>query len=86
MSLFEELSSERKELQAQGHLPDWFTTLGWQAFKGKYLHDADTYEDQIDRIVNNVGRYIPEEGYREYFISRWKNKSSSVPVSKLWTI
>jgi hypothetical protein len=57
MSLFEELSAERKALQADGDLPQWFTTLGWQAFKSKYLYDAKTYEEQIDRVVNNVGRH-----------------------------
>ena len=26
--VFEELSQERKDLQAKGHLPPWFTTQG----------------------------------------------------------
>ena len=33
---FERLSQERKELQAKGQLPDWYTTQGWQMFKSKY--------------------------------------------------
>lgn len=33
---FERLSQERKELQALGHLPEWYTTQGWQMFKAKY--------------------------------------------------
>jgi ribonucleoside-diphosphate reductase alpha chain len=70
MSLFEELSAERKALQADGDLPQWFTTLGWQAFKSKYLYDAKTYEEQIDRVVNNVGRHCKTDS--EYYIKRWK--------------
>jgi len=70
MSLFEELSAERKQLQDEGNLPSWFTTLGWQAFKGKYLYEAKTYEEQIDRIVNTVAKYAPSGG--RYFAKRWK--------------
>lgn len=70
LSIFEELSAERKKLQKEGNLPEWFTTLGWQAFKEKYLFDADTYEEQIDRIVNKVAEYCPSN--TEYFRSRWK--------------
>ena len=71
MSLFEELSAERKQLQKEGNLPEWFTTLGWQAFKGKYLHEASTFEEQIDRIVNTVSKYAPTDG--NYFKGRWKH-------------
>lgn len=72
MSIFEELSSERKQLQENGKLPKWFTTLGWQAFKNKYLFEAETYEEQIDRIVENVSRYVPNPEESEYFKVRWK--------------
>ena len=33
---FERLSIERKELQAMGDLPLWYSTQGWQMFKSKY--------------------------------------------------
>jgi ribonucleoside-diphosphate reductase alpha chain len=36
IKMFENLSAERKQLQALGHLPHWYTTQGWQAFKAKY--------------------------------------------------
>ncbi len=73
MSKFEQLSAERKALQAAGQLPDWFTTMGWQAFKGKYLYKAKTFEEQIDRIVENVGKQIPEGHDRDYLVGRWKH-------------
>lgn len=38
---FEQLSKERKELQAKGHLPDWYTTQGWQMFKEKYAYAGE---------------------------------------------
>ena len=70
MSLFEELSDERKKLQEEGKLPEWFTTMGWQAFKGKYLYQADTYEEQIDRIVKTVSVHAGDSG--AYMAKRWK--------------
>ncbi len=70
LSIFEELSKERKELQAAGDLPEWFTTLGWQMFKEKYLYQAKTYEDQVDRIIHTLRRHCKTKG--EYFSGRWK--------------
>lgn len=70
MSLFEELSAERKSLQADGKLPEWMTTLGWQAFKAKYLYDAESYEEQITRVVDTIGKFAPTNA--EYFKGRWK--------------
>lgn len=69
-SIFEELSAERKALQADGKLPEWFTTIGWQIFKDKYLYQAETFEEQVDRIVSTVGKYCYSR--REYFEGRWK--------------
>jgi hypothetical protein len=39
-NIYEKLSKERKELQAKGLLPDWYTTAAWQMFKSKYLYDT----------------------------------------------
>ena len=71
-SIFEELSEERKQLQSEGKLPNWFTTQGWQMFKEKYLYEADTYEEQIDRIVNTAAKHVPKESDRVYLSGRWK--------------
>jgi ribonucleoside-diphosphate reductase alpha chain len=38
---FEQFSKERKELQAKGYLPDWYTTQGWQMFKEKYAYEGE---------------------------------------------
>lgn len=34
---FEQLSAERKSLQATGLLPEWYTTQAWQMFKDGYI-------------------------------------------------
>ena len=34
--IWDELSAERKMLQVNGHLPDWYTTQAWQMFKKSY--------------------------------------------------
>ena len=75
MSLFETLSTERKALQKEGKLPEWMTTMGWQAFKSKYLYEADTFEEQIIRICDTVGSKIPAETDGDganYLVDRWK--------------
>ena len=38
-TIYNELSAERKRLQAEGQLPDWMTTGGWQTFR-KSLYKA----------------------------------------------
>tara|TARA_R110000803_G_scaffold13482_9_gene37925 strand:- start:8331 stop:10034 length:1704 start_codon:yes stop_codon:yes gene_type:complete len=70
LSIFEDLSEERKQLQEEGKLPSWFTTMGWQMFKDKYLYEADTYEEQIDRIVLTLRKHCKTKG--DYFSRRWK--------------
>ena len=38
---FEQLSKERKYLQSIGHLPEWYSTQGWQMFKSKYAVEEE---------------------------------------------
>lgn len=68
-SLFEQLSKERKQLQVEGYLPEWFTTQGWQLFKEKYLHEAKGYTDTIQRIVDTAAQYTdsPESWSKRFF-------------------
>lgn len=40
-NLYEKLSNERKELQQQGLVPEWYSTAGWQMCKSKYLYGTD---------------------------------------------
>lgn len=82
---YDELSEERKKMQAEGGMPDWFSTAGWQLFKSKYLYKADTVKMQYERIAKTAARHLPEE-YREkatekFFNLFWKGHlSPSTPV------
>lgn len=65
--MYEELSEERKELQAKGKLPDWFTTPGWQMFKKGYLYEADDFKGQAERIANQLSKYRPRRQNKYWF-------------------
>ncbi len=65
-TIYEQLSIERKGMQADGHLPDWFTTGGWQLFKDKYRYDAIGLRDTFTRIAETAASHLPET-YRTYF-------------------
>jgi ribonucleoside-diphosphate reductase alpha chain len=57
-TIYEELSAERKQLQEQNKMPDWFTTGGWQLFKERYLYDAANPRDQYKRIADTAAKYV----------------------------
>lgn len=62
-SLYEQLSEERKRLQAEGHLPEWFSTPSWQLFKEKYLYEATGLRDTYSRIARTASRHTNDPGY-----------------------
>ena len=41
VNVYEELSNERKELQKQGLVPEWYTTSAWQMFKERYSYEGE---------------------------------------------
>lgn len=59
MSLYDQLSQERKELQAKGELPDWITTNSWQLLKDKYLFPGETLKERFRIISATAASYIP---------------------------
>lgn len=61
---YKKLSKERKDLQASGLLPEWFTTAGWQLFKSKYLW-ASTPLEQYRHIASTLARHSPDPDYYE---------------------
>lgn len=85
--LFEFLSKERKRLQAEGELPDWYTTQGWQLFKQKYLSEGDKgFKDTCKRISSTLVKHLPEdlrESFsKEFFEIMWKGwLAPSTPVA-----
>ena len=59
-NIYEELSEERKLLQQQGELPEWFTTGSWQLFKEKVLYESVGYRGHIKRISKDLAQYAPK--------------------------
>jgi ribonucleoside-diphosphate reductase alpha chain len=94
-SLYDKLSKERKRLQAEGNMADWWSTSAWQLFKAKYLFQAKTPREQYARIAKTLAQYVeghyPDwwveeygEGYtweQAFFDQMWSgNLSGSTPV------
>lgn len=80
-----DLSAERKQLQAEGKLPEWYTTAGWQMFKSKYLYQADSVKDQFRRIARTAAQHLPfvfrATAEEEFFGMMWDGVlSCSTPV------
>ena len=73
---YEQLSKERKELQAKGHLPDWYTTPSWQMFKSKYaVKGEDAVRGRHERIAKTLARHMPHEQdvwERRFFNLLWE--------------
>lgn len=58
---FEALSAERKKLQAQGLLPDWYTTQAWQMFKSKYIVESEgSLRARHQKIAHTLARHVPQ--------------------------
>lgn len=82
-NLYQKLSDERKKLQAEGLMPDWWTTGGWQLFKEKYLYQAENPYEQYMRIARTLAAHTkdPELWSRKFFDVMWKGwLSPSTPV------
>ena len=82
-SIYNKLSEERKRMQEEGTLPEWYSTGAWQMFKKKYLFGAETWLDQIKRICKTAAKHTPNPDYWEpkFFELFWKNwLSPSTPI------
>lgn len=83
-SIKESLSEERKRLQEEGHLPEWFTSAGWQMFKQKFLWDAVGYKDTCKRIAKTLSKHAKgceEEYEKKFFDILWEGLlAPSTPV------
>ena len=86
-SLYTELSEERKDHQARGVLPMWYTTAGWQMFKERYLYDATDFKGQITRIAATAAAHAHRlygdeyDWQKEFYTLFWDGDlSASTPV------
>lgn len=84
--LYEALSEQRKEQQAQGLVPEWYTTAGYQMFLEKYLYGTDSIRGQFERIAATAAKHLEKIGLQEtakekFFDLLWKGwLSPSTPV------
>ena len=72
---FEQLSVERKELQAKGHLPEWYTTQAWQVFKEKYqFSDELAVLGRHRKIAHTLAKHMvgrEAEWEEKFFNEMW---------------
>jgi ribonucleoside-diphosphate reductase alpha chain len=59
-NLYKDLSEERKQLQLEGLVPDWYTTGGYQMFKDKYQYDTkgQSVKGQFERIASTAAKHL----------------------------
>jgi ribonucleoside-diphosphate reductase alpha chain len=82
-NIYRALSEERKKMQAEGLMPDWWSTGGWQLFKNKYMYQADNPREQYMRIARTLAAHTkdPEVWTDKFFDVMWKGwLSPSTPV------
>lgn len=60
MSKYEQLSLARKAGQADGTIPDWMPTAGYQMFMEKYLYEAANPREQYMRIARTAASHAPK--------------------------
>lgn len=85
-NIYENLSEERKKLQEEGLVPEWYSTASWQMFKEKYMYDATSVKEQFERIASTAAKHLKsigkeKEGKQKFFEMLWKGwLSPSTPV------
>lgn len=87
-NLYRKLSEERKLLQDEGLVPDWYNTAGYQMFKEKYEYETNgrSVRGQFERIAATaakhlVGTVFESQAYDKFFELLWKGwLSPATPV------
>lgn len=81
-TIYEELGEERKQLQAEGLLPEFYTTAGYQILKAKYL-DGESPLSRYQTVARTAARHTTNPKYWEerFFQIMWDNwLSPATPV------
>lgn len=87
-NIYKQLSAERKELQAAGLVPEWYSTAGMQMFKDKYEYQTNgqSVKGQFERIASTAAKHLENtplqfEAKDKFFNLLWKGwLSPSTPV------
>ena len=87
-SIYDKLSKERKRLQKEGLVPEWFTTGGYSMFTQKYEYDTNgrSVRGQFERIAHAAAAHLrgtkfEAEAEGKFFDLMWNNwLSLSTPI------
>jgi ribonucleoside-diphosphate reductase alpha chain len=88
VSIYEKLSEERKRLQEEGLVPEWYTSGGYQLFKEKYEYETGgrSVRGQFERIAITAAKHLKGTKYEtqaetKFFNLLWEGlMSPSTPV------
>lgn len=77
MKHFEDLSVERKALQQQGIVPDWYTTQAWQMFSRKYAVEGEAgvygrHRKIADTLAKHLPRAFQNQFSEKFFDLLWR--------------
>lgn len=88
VNIYEKLSEERKVLQEQGLVPEWYSTGGFQLFKEKYEYQVEerSVRGQFERIAKTAAKHLrgtkyekdAEEKFFQLFWRGWLSPSTPV--------
>ena len=78
--IWEAVSTERKALQAEGHLPEWYTSQGWQMFKKSYAVEGELavlgrFKTIAYTLSRHLGKYADEYEHL-FFDELWSGRLS----------
>ncbi len=83
-TIYQELSEERKVLQEQGLLPEWFSTSSWQLFSSKYTTKTEKdFKSVVNRISKCAAKWTddPKNWEKRFFNIIWNGwLSCATPV------
>lgn len=87
-NIYKELSEKRKKLQAEGLVPEWYSTGGFQLFTEKYDYQTNgrSVRAQFERIAATAAKHLVGTKYErqsehKFFEMLWKGwLSPSTPV------
>jgi len=85
MNKYELLGAERKQMQTNGTMPEWYSTAAWMLFKKNYLYGVGTVREQFERIASTAAKHLPEQHQQKaeqmFFSMMWDGiLSCSTPV------
>lgn len=76
MNAWEKLSEERKKLQAEGLIPEWYTTAGLQMFNKSYAVKGEkSVRGRFETIAKTLSKYMgdkAEEYEKKFFDLLWE--------------